>query len=380
MAEENKVENIENMNEEPNEENKEKIEEILETGTNFTTVKAEEKETKAVQTPKNIKDDPTGNRNEIYLRGVIRGIRMELDEEDRPHNVITLTTPRTERDGTVTKSMVDITLGRNDRATELLNPQFVPGDHVIIHAELRVYRGEKRLRQYLWANTIEKDRPDGLSGLGVFEPDKNEGLFIGTVHRCEERTTAKSQRPYMYLLQIATHTKTSEGKELFTNPFIGVHANVYRALKRNADKFAPGKKVGVACNFNMVQPRDVGNTHEINMYWEAFGLMYVDDNGELQNIPVPKYYHYRAPANVGNNRTYNQDVKSTVEEDMKHLIRGQEEEPEENEPASRPTSAVERIQKETDYIEFGKPEERKELEASVREQMRAQILGEKPAE
>ena len=89
--------------------------------------------------PRQNADDYRFNQNMVFLRGVIRGIRQELDPEDRQSNVVTVTTPNPLAGNQVETGLLDVYWGSNSRAGSLLSDfkvgDALPQDSVSLTAE-----------------------------------------------------------------------------------------------------------------------------------------------------------------------------------------------------------------------------------------------------
>ena len=282
-------------------EEKEKSEPEPQTEENETAEKAEK------SADVNIPD-----KNVVYLRGMIKAIRQELDDNNVEQNILTITTPQPKRDGSVGTERVDVIWGSNTRADGLIS-EYHAGDHVVVFAEYRTYLDSERHRgSNFYGITIKKAEAPGITGLTAHDPDKNEGYFVGTIRRINEL------RPNFAIVTLVLYSRNRR-KRVTCYPAIGVGGYMYAAFKRNAEQFAIGKKMGVSCQINM-RYNEQTNMKEIQ--WNTLGLFYYDEEGQQHKIDIPARRFVRAPRNNSNRERRPQVVSSTAEEDLRHMTNG----------------------------------------------------------
>ena len=258
-------------------------------------------------------DDRRFNQNRVFLRGTLRGIRQELDNEDRQNNVITITTPNPKAGGIIETGYVDVYWGSNTRAGEILR-EYTSGDHVIIEAECRTYMTDLSRGEVLYGLSISRDKPAGITGLGDYEPDRNEAFFVGTL-RAVRRVSDT-----MDLLHLAIHTVT-DGREISSYPMIGITGRASQTFRRNASRFTTGNLIGLACH---IQLRPDKSTGQQRIRWQVHGLLRVLNNGATAAVRIPPSSSYRAPRNNGSRTRVQQTVRSSAADDLNHIRTDQE--------------------------------------------------------
>ena len=268
----------------------------------------EEAPVPAEEPVRNNADDPWDNRNQVFLRGVIRGIRQELDNEDRQTNVVSLTTPNPLSGNQVETGLVDVYWGSNTRASEILS-DFRAGDHVVISAETRTFRTSLELGEVLYGISITRDTPSGITGLGDYEPARNEALFVGTL-RSVQKISEK-----MDLLHLVIHTRT-DGRNITSYPMAAMYGRVRTAFHQHASVLEIGKRIGLACH---IQLRPDKATGKLRVRWQAHGLLSINEDGQPVTIPIPPPYSYRAPRNNASRNRSQHTVRSSAAEDLSSL-------------------------------------------------------------
>ena len=295
----------------------EKEQQPAETSAVFTPETAETKPAADVNdlpaTPRNNADDYRFNQNRVYLRGILRGIRQELDNEDRQTNVITVTTPNQLAGNAVETGYLDVYWGSNTRASGILR-EYTAGDHVVIEAECRTFRTDLERGEVLYGLSIRKDQPSGITGLGDYEPDRNEAFFVGTLR------AVRSISESMDLLHLAIHT-VMEDREINSYPMVGISGRADRAFRQNAARFGTGKLIGLACH---IQLRPDKSTGRQRIRWMVHGLMRIMDDGRMINIRIPAPATYRAPRNNRRVSSSPQTVKSSAADDLNNIRTDQE--------------------------------------------------------
>ena len=88
---------------------------------NETAENAEQPEEPKAEENTEKRADVVPDKNVVFLRGMIRAIRQELDESNMEQNVLTITTPQPRRDGTFGTERVDVIWGSNTRAEGLIS-------------------------------------------------------------------------------------------------------------------------------------------------------------------------------------------------------------------------------------------------------------------
>lgn len=263
------------------------------------------------------------HKNELYFRGVVRSISQQLDAEDRVQNATIITTPPTiirSRDESVpdytSSGQITIFWGENDRAREKLSGIEV-GDHVVIRAQLRTYHTDIARGNFFYGMSAEKAIPGGLTGLGEYEADRNEAIFIGTLKGTYD------VNGHFLLMNLVTHIH-AEGRDFHAHPTFHIRGALLAAYNRNLDKFEKSKRIGGACQLRQRIDRKVGK--EISE-WSCFALMYEDENGEMQTLDVPT--PPRRFTNRG--RRIRAMARSTAEDDLNHMTKSSGSEDEEME-------------------------------------------------
>lgn len=269
----------------------------------------------AADSNQNSKDDPRDNQNRVFLRGVIRGIRQELDSEDRQTNVISLTTPNPLSENRIGTGLLDVYWGSNTRASEIL-ADFRAGDHVVIDAECRTFRTSLLRGEVLYGISITRDKPSGITGMGDYEPDRNEALFIGTLRSVQK----VSER--MDLLHLVVHTRTDK-RDITSYPMAAMYGRVRTAFRQHASDLEVGKRIGLACHIQL-RPDKTTGTPKIR--WQVHGLMRIGENGQPVTIRIPQPYSYRAPRNNSSRASRQHTVRSSAAEDLNTLSKETEEE------------------------------------------------------
>lgn len=247
--------------------------------------------------------------NQIYFRGVVRSISQELDSENRVQNAIVITTPPTELTDYKSSGLVTIYWGDNERARKKLAGIEV-GDHLEVKAQLRTYQAEMVRGSFFYGVSAEKASPGGLSGLGDFEADRNEGLFIGNLKNIYK------VNDYFTLLNVVVRTRF-EGKDISAHPTFNIGGPLLAAFSRNQEKFESGKRIGAVCQIRQRLDKRTGK--EINE-WKCFALMYEDEDGEMKALDVPAPARRRNP---NRRRRVRAVVRSTAEEDLSHISKDQ---------------------------------------------------------
>ena len=253
------------------------------------------------------------HKNELYFRGVVRSISQQLDDEDRVQNATIITTTPTiirSRDDSLpsytSSGLITIYWGDNDRARKKLNGIEV-GDHLVIRAQLRTYQTDMSRGNFYYGMTAEKAVPGGLTGLGEYEADRNEAIFIGTLK------STYDVNGHFLLMNMVTHTR-AEGRDVHAHPTFHVRGALLAAYNRNIDKFEKSKRMGAACEIRQRVDRKVGK--EINE-WSCFALMYEDENGEMQKLDVPTPPRRR----TSRGRRVRAMARSTAEDDLNHMTK-----------------------------------------------------------
>ena len=323
--------------------------------TNEDSASAEEKHADAVP-----------DKNVVFLRGMIRAIRQELDENNREQNVLTITTPQPRRDGTVGTERVDVIWGSNTRAEGLIS-EYHAGDHVIVFAEYRTYINSDRNRESnFYGINIRKCDAPGITGLTAPDPDKNEGYFVGTIRRVNEI------RPNFAIISLVLYTRNRR-KRVACYPSIGIGGYVYRAFKQNAAHFEVGKKMGISCVINMRYNEDLGMKE---ILWNAQGLFYYDEEGNQCQIEInPGRRYYRAPRNNVARERRPQVVSSSAAEDLKHMTNGNVTD-EDDVVASEPAEVLEDkpAEENGESIEFDKQGENAPRVVASKDDIKRQLL------
>ena len=244
--------------------------------------------------------------NDVFFRGVIRAISQQLDEQNRIQNAMVLTTPPTVIEERRTSGVVTIYWGDNDRAKQKLEGLSV-GDHVTVKAKLRTYFTEVDRGTFFYGVSVGVEHPDGITGLGEYEPDKNEGYFEGVV-----RSEYKANE-YFVLLNMMT-SERFEGRDMNNYPNFSIGGRLLNVYKQNKEKFEVGKRIGAACTIRQRVDKKTGK--EVND-WTCFALMYEDENGNMKQLPVPPAM--RRPAR----RRVRTIARSTAAADMARISRDQ---------------------------------------------------------
>lgn len=308
MAKSNQVEATEEMEKvNPETENKE----TPETAAKEKPETANEKNEIAENQNKIVK---AKHQNEIYFRGVVRSISQQLDEEDRVQNATIITTTPTiirSRDPSVptytSSGLVTIFWGDNERAQKKLKGIEV-GDHLVIKAQLHTYQTDISRGNFYYGMTAEKAVPGGITGLGEYEADRNEAIFIGTL-----KSTYLIPNSNVLLMNLVTHTR-SEGHDVHAHPTFHIRGLLLSAYNRNLEKFKKSKRIGAACEIRQRIDKRVGK--EINE-WSCFALMYEDENGEMQKLDVPTPPRRR----TSRGRRVRAMARSTAENDLNHIMK-----------------------------------------------------------
>lgn len=242
--------------------------------------------------------------NQIYFRGIVRSITQELDEENRVTNAIVITTPATVIPPDYKSSgLVKVFWGDNERARNKLAGIEV-GDHVEVRAQLRTYRTLDTSGGFFYGVSAEKSSPGGLSGLGEYEADRNESVFIGNLKSIYKVNN------FFTLFNMIVRVKY-EGREIIAHPTFNIGGPLAEAYSRNKDKFAVGKRMGAVCQIRQRQDKRSGK--ELNE-WKCFALMYEDENGEMKALPVP----VRPQRNPNHRRRTHGVARAAVEGDLRH--------------------------------------------------------------
>ena len=257
------------------------------------------------QEEKNI-ESTVQEKNQVYLRGVVRSISQELDAENRIQNATVITTPATENGEYKSSGLITVFWGDNDRARKKLADIQV-GDHLVVQAILRTFQTPVSRGIFFYGMNVEKAVPGGLSGLGDYEADRNEGLFVGTL-KSEYKVNN-----YFTLLNMVTHTR-HEGREVVAHPTFNIGGPLLAAYTQNKEKFGTDKHIGAVCQIR--QRVDKRTDKEINE-WKCFALMYEDENGEMKPLEVPNPLRRHS---IGGRRRVH-IARSTAEEDLKRVVK-----------------------------------------------------------
>lgn len=270
--------------------------------------------------------------NEVFFRGVIREIRQQLDDQNRIQNALILTTPETVIEGKSSSGTVTIFWGDNDRARQKLG-ELSAGDHVTIKAKVRTYFTPIERGIFFYGVSAALEHPDGITGLGVYEPDKNEGYFEGTV-----QSEFKVNDHFVLLnLQLS---ERFEGRDMNNYPTCGIGGPLHSAYLHSKDKFAQGKRVGAACTIR--QRKDAKTGKELNE-WRCFALFYEDEDGSMKQLYVRPSVPRPARTRV---RTV---ARSTAESDLSRISKDQTNE--ETKTVAEESTPVENIDDTIETIE-----------------------------
>ena len=324
--------------------------------TNDNSAKAEEK-----------RADVPQDKNVVYLRGMIRAIRQELDDNGMEQNVLTITTPQPRRDGTVGTERVDVIWGSNTRAQGLIS-DYHAGDHVVVYAEYRTYIDSDRNRgSNFYGETIKKCDAPGITGMAAFDPDKNEGYFVGTIRRINEIN------PNFAIVSLVLYSRNRR-KRVACYPSIGIGGYVYRAFKQNAVRFeGEGKKLGVSCQIVM---RFNEQTNMKDIQWNAQGLYYFDEEGVAHSIEIrPGRRFVRGQRNNVARERRPQIVKSSAAEELRHMTGGSGSEEDDVVPSEAAESLLAPPAAEDgEMIEYDKTGENAPRVVASKEDIRKQLM------
>lgn len=263
------------------------------------------------------------HQNKIYFRGVVRSISQQLDDEDRIQNATVITTPATTLQDGQTSGLVTIFWGDNERAKKRLEGIEV-GDHIVVEAVLRTYQTDINNGSFFYGVKADKAVRGGLSGLGEYEADRNEGLFVGTVK------SNYSVNHFFMLINLITHTRL-EGRDVTAHPTFNIAGPLLATYYRNREKFEPGKRVGGVCE---IRQRIDKNGKERNE-WKCFVLMYEDEDGEMKPLQVPNFLRRPNPRRRERVRAM---ARSSAEDDLKNTIRSTDDEEAQEAVASDPSN------------------------------------------
>ena len=334
---------------------------------NETAENAEQPEEPKAEENTEKRADVVPDKNVVFLRGMIRAIRQELDESNMEQNVLTITTPQPRRDGTFGTERVDVIWGSNTRAEGLIS-EYHAGDHVIVYAEYRTYIDSERNRgSNFYGMTIKKCEAPGITGNAAYDPDKNEGYFVGTIRRVNEI------RPNFAIISMVLYSRNRR-KRVACYPSIGIGGYVYRAFKQNAARFeGEGKKLGVGCQITM---RFNEQTNMKEIQWNAQGLYYFDEDGTQHQIEISQGRRYfRAPRNNVNRERRPQVVSSSAAEDLRHMTGGSGSE-EDDVVASEAAEVLEErpASENTESIQYDKKGEEAPRVTSKKVDIKAQLM------
>lgn len=225
-------------------------------------------------------------RNLIYLRGTIRGYRQVMDENHRTHNLVTISTVNPLRDGTVGSELVDVILGSDQHATELMSHIEV-GQQAVIHAEFRSFRrkngSSSEYGYILYAKEIMPAPTSGITNLLQPEPDRNEAMFTGNIRFLRQPV----EKRRFAVIGLRTDTQDEENT-ISSYPVIALVADVFDSFMEHKEQFKVGDSIGLACHMEFREDEN----HHMQMKFVAHGIFSVDASFNTTLLPIK---HHRYP-------------------------------------------------------------------------------------